>query len=140
MSGGAAQYAFGVCFYLLDHCFWSHPDREAMMHKDDLGILLGEMDPEHPFFETNSMPVDPAVLADWLEICPQTPETDSEWLFSIYRFLDEYERHEGFAFPLAKPMLRDADVLAYLPEAKEKACGLCARYGFAPEPDGKEPL
>ena len=140
MNTGTEMYAFWVCFYLLDYCFQVHPDRQAMMHRDDLGILLGQMNPEHPFFETNGLPIDPAVLADWQEICPHMPETDGEWLFCIYRFLDEYERHEGFAFPLTKPMLTEQSVLDYVPAARKKALETCARHGLSPGETGKDML
>lgn len=51
------MYYFLVCFYILDYCFFSN--REEMIKNDDLGLLLGTMDPE---MLTDGTPVDPAVL------------------------------------------------------------------------------
>ena len=121
------MFDFLVCFYVLDHCFWMHPDRCGMTHQDDLGILLGEMDPG---MMADGLPIDPAVPKDWQEVVPSLPETDAGILEAIDRFLDYYEAHEGFAFPLSRPMLRLPEILAYVPEAKKQAAETCERHHY----------
>lgn len=121
------MYDFLVCFYVLDHCFWSHTDRNGMKHTDDLGILLGEMDPE---MMEDGMPIDMAVLAKWREIFTIMPKSDAEWIDVIEKFLDYYEKNDGFDFPLSRPLLKGASALEYVPAAKEKAKETCGRHNY----------
>ena len=121
------MYYFFVCFYILDYCFWSHTDRYAMMHTDDLGALLGTMSPD---LLVDGKPVDQAVLEDWNEMFHYVPNSDSEWIDIIDKFLDYYEKNEGFDFPLARTILREDFVLAYVPTAKEKAKETCNQHNY----------
>lgn len=121
------MYDFLVCFYVLDHCFWSHTDRYGMMHTDDLGVLLGEMDPD---MMEDGMPIDMAVLEQWRKMLRHKPESDAEWISIIDEFLDYYEKNDGFDFPLSRPLLRGDLVLAYVPTAKEKARETCDKHSY----------
>ena len=121
------MYYFLICFYVLDHCFWSHTDRYGMMHTDDLGVLLGEMDPD---LMSDGRPIDEAVLEDWNRIFDHVPESDSDWIDIIDNFLDYYEKNDGFNFPLARPLLKEEFILEYVPTAKEKAQKTCKSHNY----------
>lgn len=121
------MYYFLVCFYVLDHCFWSHTDRYGMMHKDDLGGLLGIMTPD---LLADGRPRDETVLGYWNSVFQKIPDSDSEWIDTIDIFLDYYEKNFGFDFPLARPILKEGHVLAYVPTAKEKAKEACNLHNY----------
>ena len=77
------MYYFLICFYVLNYCFFS--SRELMMKNDDLGLLLGTMDPD---MLTDGTPVDPAVLDDWNSIFKSVPSSDHELIDLIDSFLE----------------------------------------------------
>ena len=119
------MYYFLVCFYILDYCFFSN--REEMIKNDDLGLLLGTMDPE---MLTDGTPVDPAVLYDWNSFFKQVPSNDHEFIEVIDSFLDHYEKNEGFDFPYARKVLKQSETLDYVKTAKEKAFETCKKYNY----------
>ena len=121
------MYNFLVCFYVLDYCFWSHSDRDGMMNRDDLGGLLGVMNPD---MLADGRPMDEAVLTDWNRILLKTPNSDFEWIDAVDRFLDYYEKNFGFDFLLARPMLKNKKVLDYVQTAKEKARKACDLHNY----------
>ena len=119
------MYYFLVCFYILDYCFFSN--REEMIKNDDLGLLLGTMDPE---MLTDGTPVDPAVLDDWNSFFKQVPSNDHEFIEVIDSFLDHYEKNEGFDFPYARKVLKQSETLTYVKTAKEKAFETCKKHNY----------
>ena len=119
------MYYFLICFYVLDYCFFSN--RELMMKNDDLGLLLGTMDPN---MLTDGTPVDPAVLDDWNSIFKSVPSSDHEFIDLIDSFLEYYEKNEGFDFPFARKILKQNEVLNYVKTAKEKALETCKKYNY----------
>ena len=119
------MYYFLVCFYILDYCFFSN--REQMMQVDDLGLLLGTMDPN---MLTDGTPVDRAVLEDWNSLFKSIPNTDTELIEVIDAFLDYYEKNEGFNFPLSRNVLKQDAVLKYAKTAKEKARETCELHNY----------
>ena len=119
------MYYFLVCFYILDYCFFSN--REEMIKNDDLGLLLGTMDPE---MLTDGTPVDPAVLDDWNSFFKLVPSNDHEFIEVIDSFLDHYEKNEGFDFPYARKVLKQSETLDYVKTAKEKAFETCKKYNY----------
>ncbi|MCR5540009.1 MAG: hypothetical protein K6F71_04135 [Ruminococcus sp.] len=88
-----------------------------MIKNDDLGLLLGTMDPE---MLTDGTPVDPAVLDDWNSFFKQVPSNDHEFIEVIDSFLDHYEKNEGFDFPYARKVLKQSETLDYVKTAKKK--------------------
>ena len=121
------MYYLLVCFYVLDYCFWAHTDRCGMKHKDDLGALLGIMNPD---MLLDGRPIDEAVLGYWNDVFQNVPNSDSEWIDTIDLFLDYYEKRFGFDFPLARPLLKEDLILAYVPTAKEKAKETCNLHNY----------
>ena len=119
------MYYFLICFYILDYCFFSN--REMLMQNDDLGLLLGTMDPK---MLTDGTPVDPAVLDDWNSIFKQAPSSDQEFIEVIDDFLGYYEKNEGFDFPFARKILKQKETLNYVKTAKEKAFETCRKYNY----------
>jgi hypothetical protein len=119
-------YPFLVCFYLMDHLFFAHKDALLTAH-DDLGILLGEMDPA---MTADGMPIDEAVLSEWHMLVPKPPQSDAEWIAAIGCFLRHYEAHDGFAFPVSLDLLNSAEAIAYLPHAKHHAAQTCRLHSY----------
>lgn len=101
--------------------------REQMIKVDDLGLLLGTMDPN---MLTDGTPVDRAVLEDWNSIFKSVPNTDLKLIECIDEFLDYYEKNEGFDFPLSRKVLKQDAVLKYVKTAKEKAREMCELHNY----------
>lgn len=101
------MYDFLICFYVLDYCFFEN--RINMMKEDDLGVLLGEMDPN---MTEDGMPIDRAVLDDWNYIVQISiePSNDTEFITLIDNFLKFYEENEGFSFPLARKVIKEKNI------------------------------
>jgi hypothetical protein len=98
-----------------------------MIKNDDLGLLLGTMDPD---MLTDGTPVDSAVLDDWNSVFKRVPSTDTELIEMIDSFLEYYEKNEGFDFPLARKILKQNETLAYVKTAKEKAFETCKKHNY----------
>ena len=121
------MYDFLICFYVLDYCFFEN--RINMMKEDDLGVLLGEMDPN---MTEDGMPIDRAVLDDWNYIVQISiePSNDTEFITLIDNFLKFYEENEGFSFPLARKVIKEKKYLEYMDIAKNKASATCKLYNY----------
>ncbi len=98
-----------------------------MMKRDDLGALLGVMSPD---MFADGRPVDGAVLEDWNGVLMKVPDSDFEWIDAVDRFLDHYEKNFGFDFLLARPMLKNKNVLDYVRTAKEKSKKTCDLHNY----------
>lgn len=118
------MYPFLVCFSLLDLLFWAH--RDALLH-DDLGILLGEMDPA---ICADGMPIDEAVLDDWNSIVRTMPQTDAEWLAAIDSYLRFYAENHGFDLDISRGLLTLPETAGKLPHAKKRAEQICRMHSY----------
>ncbi len=98
-----------------------------MIKSDDLGLLLGTMDPN---MLTDGTPVDRAVLEDWNSLFKTIPTTDAEFIEVIDVFLSYYEKNHGFEFPLSRKVLKQDAVFKYVKTAKEKARETCELHNY----------
>ena len=74
---------------------------------DDLGGLLGAMNPNHPFINTGGMPIDLALVADWNEIVGDKEQLSAEEGYeAMLRFL-EMQRDWQQLDPIIAELRRD---------------------------------
>lgn len=88
--------SFWFLFTILDDCYFK-------CYEDDLGGLLGELD---PYLWADCKPMDPATVQDWETVCRDMGFCEENAVACVIRFLESYEEMFGFSFAKAKAELQ----------------------------------